>query len=75
MKLNNKVYSHSGYSLKQKTWKEMLEKCPQKLAFKIIKGMIPRTKLGKKQLKRLYIYPEDSYPHQAQKKQFIEIEI
>lgn len=72
-----KYYNHSGYpgGLRKRTLREMLEKYPQELAFLIIKGMMPHTKLGNKQLKRLFIYPGSEYKQQAQKKKFIKIDL
>ena len=68
---------HSGYpgGLKERTFREMLEKSPTKLVFQIIRGMVPHTKLGNKQLKRLRIYPTAEHEQQAQEKNFIEINI
>jgi len=77
-KLNNKnYYNHSGYpgGLRQRNTKTMLEKYPRELFFRIVKGMMPHTKLGNKQLKRLFIYPAAEHKHQAQEKDFIRIEI
>lgn len=75
-KLEKKKYrNHSGYpgGLRERTLREMLEKYPQELVFRIIKGMMPHTKLGDRQLKRLFIYPEGKHNQQAQEKNFIEI--
>jgi large subunit ribosomal protein L13 len=49
----------------------MVEKSPRELVFRIVKGMMPHNKLARKQLKRLFIYPTDTHPHQAQEKNFI----
>ena len=75
-KLENKKYrNHSGYlgGLRERTLREMLEKYPRELVFRIVKGMMPKTKLGDKQLTRLFIYPTDKHDKQAQEKKFIEI--
>jgi large subunit ribosomal protein L13 len=77
-KLDNKKYrNHSGYpgGLRERALKEMHEKYPQELILRIIKGMMPHTKLGNKQLKRLFIYPEAKHNHQAQEKDFIKISL
>ena len=68
-----KYYNHSGYpgGLRERTVRLMLEKSPRELVFRIIKGMMPHTKLGEKQLKRLFIYPSNQHSHQAQEKKFI----
>ena len=67
-KLENKKYqNHSGYlgGLRERTLREMLEKYPRELVFRIVKGMMPKTKLGDKQLTRLFIYPTDKHDKQA----------
>ncbi|MCE8163801.1 MAG: 50S ribosomal protein L13 [Candidatus Moeniiplasma glomeromycotorum] len=70
-----KYRNHSGYpgGLRERTLREMLTKYPQELAFRITRGMMPKTKLGDKQLKRLYIYPASEHEQQAQEKNFIKI--
>jgi large subunit ribosomal protein L13 len=74
-KIDQKKYrDHSGYpgGLRERTVRVMLEKSPRELVFRIIKGMMPsKTKLSRKQLKRLFIYPTSTHPHQAQEKNFI----
>ena len=83
-KLNDKkYYNHSGYpgGLRERTLYEMLEKYPQELVFRIIRGMMPHTKLGDKQAKRLFIFAEEEMINrnkkkilQAQAKNFIKID-
>lgn len=77
-KLDNEFYyNHSGYpgGLRKRSTRLMLEKYPQELVMRIIKGMMPHTKLGNKQMKRLFIYPESQHNQQAQEKGFIKINI
>ena len=77
-KLDNEFYyNHSGYpgGLRKRSTRLMLEKYSQELVFRIIKGMMPHTKLGNKQLKRLFIYPETNHNQQAQEKSFIKINL
>ena len=45
------------------------------LTKRIIKGMMPHTKLARRQLKRLFVYPHNIHPHQSQEKNFIKIEL
>jgi large subunit ribosomal protein L13 len=68
-------YNHSGYpgGMRKRSLEIMFKNYPTELARRIIKGMAPHTKLARKQLKRLFIYPNDSHPHQAQQKNFIKI--
>jgi len=53
----------------------MLEKYPTELVFRIIKGMMPHTKLGNKQLKRLFIFADEKHNLAAQEKNFIKISL
>ncbi|CAM2910668.1 50S ribosomal protein L13 [Helicobacter felis] len=69
MKLQNKEYfTHSGYfgSTKSKTLEEMLEKTPEKLFYLAVRGMLPKTKLGRAMIKKLKVYKDEKHPHTAQ---------
>jgi large subunit ribosomal protein L13 len=74
---NEYYYNHSGHpgGMRQRSLKIMIDNYPTELIQRIIKGMMPHTKLVRKQLKRLFIYPDSSHPHQAQEKNFIEISL
>jgi len=68
-KLDKKIYyRHSGYigGLKQTTAKEMLQKRPESLIKYAVKGMLPKTSLGRRQLMKLKVYAGPNHPHQAQ---------
>lgn len=68
-KLKEKEYiHHSGYpgGLKIKTAKEIMKTAPEKIIFSAVKGMLPKNKLGKLQLKRLKVYSSAEHPHKAQ---------
>ncbi len=69
-KLDQKVYRrHSGYpgGLKEVTAREMLEKHPERVVESAVKGMLPKSKLGSKMIKKLKVYAGPDHPHQAQK--------
>ncbi|MFC3848490.1 50S ribosomal protein L13 [Helicobacter baculiformis] len=69
MKLEDKQYfTHSGYfgSTKSKTLREMAEKHPEKLFFLAVRGMLPKTKLGRAMIKKLKVYKDEKHPHTAQ---------
>jgi len=77
-KLDNEFYyNHSGYpgGLRKRSTRLMLEKYPTELVFRIIKGMMPHTKLGNKQLKRLFIFADEKHNLTAQEKNFIKISL
>lgn len=59
---------HTGYmgGLKERTYGEMLEKDPRKLLERSIKGMLPKSKLGKQMGKKLKVYVGEEHPHAAQ---------
>jgi large subunit ribosomal protein L13 len=62
-------YSHSGYpgGLKEISARDLLKKSPEKLVESAVKGMLPKTKMGSKMLRKLKVYRGDEHPHQAQK--------
>ncbi|MCC3145050.1 50S ribosomal protein L13 [Halanaerobium sp. Z-7514] len=70
-----KYYRHSNYigGIKEMTYKELLEKDPEFIIEKAVKGMLPGNKLGRKMIKKLKVYSGDSHPHQAQKPEKLEL--
>lgn len=68
-------YRHSGYpgGIKSRTLNEMLERQPEEVLRKAIRGMLPRNKLGRAQLLKLKVYAGTEHPHQAQQPQPMEI--
>ncbi|MGY6172306.1 50S ribosomal protein L13 [Candidatus Mycoplasma pogonae] len=68
-------YSHSGYpgGLKARTAKEVRARKPIMLVEKAIKGMLPKTKLGRKQFKNLFVYAGPEHAHEAQKPEKLEV--
>ena len=76
-KLNSKRYwRHSGYpgGIRSRTLSEMLEKQPEEVIRKAVKGMMPRNSLARKQLLKLKVYAGPDHPHEAQKPEPLEIE-
>ncbi len=68
-KENQKVYrSHSGYpgGLKETLAADVRAKRPVRLVEDAIKGMLPKTKLGKQMYRKLKVYAGDQHPHGAQ---------
>ena len=75
-KLDQKrYYRHSGYigGLTTTTARELAEKRPEDLVRFAVKGMLPKNKLGRKQLKKLKVYAGDRHPHQAQDPEVLEL--
>jgi len=64
-----KLYSrHSGYpgGLRQETLGDLLERRPEEVIRRAVKGMLPRNRLGAQQLRKLKIYAGAEHPHEAQ---------
>lgn len=61
-------YRHSTHpgGLKQQTAGEMRQKHPRRLVEKAVRGMLPKNKLGRRQLRKLKVYAEAEHPHHAQ---------
>jgi len=68
-KMSDKTYySHSGYvgGLKEITAGKLIDKKPEDLIKKAVKGMLPKNKLARHMLKKLKIYAGEAHPHAAQ---------
>ncbi len=71
-KLKDKIYyHHSGYpgGIKSISSRDLLEKRPEEVVRKAVRGMLPKNRLGRKMLKKLLVYPYGQHPHQAQQPQ------
>jgi len=69
-KLESKLYiRHSGYpqGYKEETLGHLLARRPEEPIRRAVKGMLPHTRLGAQQLRKLKIYPGTDHPHQAQR--------
>jgi large subunit ribosomal protein L13 len=62
------AYRHSGYpgGLRKKSFGELLDTRPDRLLEKVVKGMLPKNKLGRAQGKKLKVYAGPEHPHAAQ---------
>ncbi|MBA2342094.1 MAG: 50S ribosomal protein L13 [Thermoleophilaceae bacterium] len=75
-KREDKLYRrHSGYpgGLRSRTLGEMLERRPEEVIRLAVKGMLPRSRLGRAQLRKLKVYAGPDHPHTAQQPQPMEI--
>ena len=72
---DKKYYRHTGYmgGIKETTARELLEKHPTDLVTKAVKGMLPKNKIGRAQLKKLKVYAGADHPHEAQQPEALEI--
>jgi len=68
-------YRHTGFmgGIKSQTAKEVREKKPEELIRMAVKGMLPKNKLGRAQLKKLKVYAGSDHPHQAQQPENLDI--
>jgi len=69
------AYRHSGYpgGLRKRSFGELLDTRPERLLEKVVKGMLPKNKLGRAQAKKLKVYAGPEHPHGAQQPQPFEI--
>jgi large subunit ribosomal protein L13 len=68
-KLTDKQYHrHSGYpgGLTSESLEHLLARDPEKVVRLAVRGMLPKTRLGRKQLKKLRVYAGPEHPHAAQ---------
>jgi large subunit ribosomal protein L13 len=69
-KRETKLYiRHSGYpqGYKEETLGHLLERRPEEVIRRAVKGMLPKTTLGVQQLRKLKVYAGADHPHQAQR--------
>ena len=70
------VYRHSGYpgGLRSETYAQKLARKPEQAVRDTIRGMIPKTRLGRAQIGKLKVYAGPTHPHEAQKPQPYEVD-
>jgi large subunit ribosomal protein L13 len=76
-KLDQKrYYRHSGYpgGLRSRTLREQLERRPEEVLRKAVKGMLPRNRLARQQITKLKIYAGPEHPHEAQSPEPLKLE-
>jgi large subunit ribosomal protein L13 len=75
-KWDDKIYyRHTGFmgGIKDRTAKEVRAKSPEDLIVMAVKGMLPKNKLGRAQLKKLKVYAGAEHPHAAQQPELLDI--
>ena len=76
-KLEQKRYwRHSGFpgGIRSRTLGEQLERRPEEVIRRAVRGMLPRNRLGRAQLSKLKVYAGPEHPHAAQQPQELEVE-
>ena len=68
-------YRHSRYpgGLKSRSMREQMERHPDRIIYEAVKGMMPKTNLGRAQMKKLKVYAGSEHPHQAQQPKVLEL--
>lgn len=75
-KWNDKLYyRHSGYpgGLRTRNAKEVMDKFPTQMVEKAVKGMLPKTSLGRQMYRKLFVYASGDHPHEAQMPEVLEV--
>jgi large subunit ribosomal protein L13 len=69
------IYHHTMYpgGIRATTYGTMLEKTPEKLITRVVKGMLPHNTLGANMLKKLKVYTGAEHPHEAQMPETLEL--
>jgi large subunit ribosomal protein L13 len=71
-KATGKVYyRHSGYpgGLRTESLEHLLARDPEKVVRRAVRGMLPKSRLGRRQIKKLKVYAGPTHPHAAQQPQ------
>lgn len=77
-KWNQKVYqaySHYPGGRKLTTAKDMRDKHPERIIEAAVRRMVPRNRLGRKQMGKLKVYAGPSHPHQAQQPETLKLDL
>jgi len=71
-----RYYRHSGYpgGLRSRTLGEQLERRPEEVIRRAVRGMLPRNRLARRQITKLKVYAGPDHPHAAQKPEPLEIQ-
>lgn len=75
-KLDQKIYTrYTGYQggLKKTPAREMLAKHPERVLEKAVWGMLPKTRMGRRLIRRLKVYAGEAHPHAAQQPKEVEL--
>ena len=68
-------YRHTGYpgGMKSMNFNELIERAPERVIEKAVKGMLPKNTLGRDMYRKLKVYSGGEHRHQAQQPQPLEI--
>ena len=73
---DKKYYNHSGFpgGLRERNAKEMIEKYPEEMVERAVKGMLPHNRLGRQMYKKLFVYAGPEHKHSAQQPKEIKVD-
>ena len=77
-KLEQKAYyHHSGYpgGIKKEVAKDIMKNNPERILYSAVRGMIPKTRLGRQQFSKLKVYSGSDHPHKAQNPETLNLNI
>jgi large subunit ribosomal protein L13 len=70
-------YRHSGYpgGIRSETFQSLIERKPEEVIERAVRGMLPKNRLGRKMFRKLKVYAGPSHPHASQKPAVLEFDI
>lgn len=70
------LHRHSGYpgGIKSQTYADLLARKPADAVRQTIRGMLPKTRLGRRQIRKLKVYAGPEHPHHAQAPKPLELD-
>jgi len=73
--VQKKYYHHSRFpgGIKEISLEKQLEKFPERVIEHAVRGMLPKTKLGRAMIKKLKVYTASEHPHEAQMPEALEL--
>ena len=68
-------YRHSGYpgGLKEESFENLIKRRPEAVIERAVRGMLPKTKLGRRMIRKLKVYAGPDHPHEAQTPQRLDL--
>ncbi len=76
LKSQQKMYRrYTGFpgGLREESFVRLLDRRPEKIVEQAVKGMLPKSKLGRQMATKLKVYRGDKHPHEAQKPEALAI--
>ena len=72
---DKKYYHHTGYpgGIREARAEKVLARKPAEMIRTAVKGMLPKTSLGRQMIRKLKVYAGSNHPHEAQKPVSLEI--